>query len=35
MYTPPSSGVCGPPGTLIEPLTQETRFGFVEAMTDS
>jgi hypothetical protein len=32
---PPSDLVCGDPGTLIEPDAQVTRFGFVDAMTDS
>lgn len=35
MTIPPSDGACGEPGALMEPLIHVTRFGFVEAMTDS
>jgi hypothetical protein len=35
IVVPPWSGDCGEPGALIEPLIHETRFGSVDAITDS
>ena len=35
MYTPPSLGLWGPPGTLTDPLTRVARLGLVDVICDS